>query len=63
MTLIIEITSDFICPWCLVAETRLNKAIGEASAERIAQIWYPHELNPTRAFYLSSLSVIKNFRQ
>ncbi|MGB3240352.1 MAG: hypothetical protein WBB29_18815 [Geitlerinemataceae cyanobacterium] len=27
MTLTIAITSDFICPWCWVAETRLNRAI------------------------------------
>ncbi|MBW4432233.1 MAG: DsbA family oxidoreductase [Pelatocladus maniniholoensis HA4357-MV3] len=27
MTLIVEITSDFICPWCLVADARLNQAI------------------------------------
>ena len=46
MTLTIKITSDFICPWCLVAETRLNKAIERldinAESERI---WYPYELN------------------
>jgi predicted DsbA family dithiol-disulfide isomerase len=55
MTLTIEITSDFICPWCLVAETRLKKAIaslayGNAqlnSPVAIKQIWYPYELNPT----------------
>lgn len=27
MTLMIEITSDFICPWCLVVDKRLNQAI------------------------------------
>jgi predicted DsbA family dithiol-disulfide isomerase len=48
MTLNIEITSDFICPWCLVAETRLNKAIAQLdSSIAIEQIWYPYELNPT----------------
>jgi predicted DsbA family dithiol-disulfide isomerase len=55
MTLTIEITSDFICPWCLVTETRLKKAIdslavGNAllnSSVAIEQIWYPFELNPT----------------
>ncbi len=47
MTLTIEITSDFICPWCLVADTRLNRAIAklETSVE-IERIWYPFELNP-----------------
>ena len=48
MTLIIEITSDFICPWCLVAETRLSRAIAQLnSSMAIKQIWYPYELNPT----------------
>lgn len=48
MTLTIEITSDFICPWCLVADTRLKKAIAKlAPVTDIQQIWYPYELNPT----------------
>ena len=48
MTLTIKITSDFICPWCLVAETRLNKAIKQLGTKSdIKQIWYPYELNPT----------------
>jgi predicted DsbA family dithiol-disulfide isomerase len=47
MTLTIEITSDFICPWCLVAETRLNKAIAQLkSAVDIQRVWHPFELNP-----------------
>lgn len=47
MTLTIAITSDFICPWCLVAETRLNQAIEQLnSAIEIQRIWYPFELNP-----------------
>ncbi len=47
VTLTIEITSDFICPWCLVAETRLNQAIAKlSSAVEIQKIWYPYELNP-----------------
>jgi predicted DsbA family dithiol-disulfide isomerase len=47
MTLSIEITSDFICPWCLVAETRLNKAIKQLNTTLdILLVWYPFELNP-----------------
>jgi predicted DsbA family dithiol-disulfide isomerase len=46
MTLTISITSDFICPWCLVAETRLNQAIKQLnSSVKFHQIWYPFELN------------------
>jgi predicted DsbA family dithiol-disulfide isomerase len=47
MTLTIAITSDFICPWCLVAETRLNQAIQQLNLSlEIQKIWYPFELNP-----------------
>lgn len=47
MNLTIEITSDFICPWCLVAEKRLNKAIAQLNPSvNIQRIWYPFELNP-----------------
>ena len=47
MTLTIEITSDFICPWCLVAHTRLNRAIAKLETPvEIERIWYPFELNP-----------------
>lgn len=47
MTLTIAITSDFICPWCLVAETRLNQAIEQWNSPiEIQRIWYPFELNP-----------------
>ena len=47
MTLTISITSDFICPWCLVAESRLNKAIEQLDPTVVIErIWYPFELNP-----------------
>jgi predicted DsbA family dithiol-disulfide isomerase len=48
MTLTIEITSDFICPWCLVVDRRLNQAIAQLETPiEIQRIWYPFELNPT----------------
>ncbi|PZO13572.1 MAG: disulfide bond formation protein DsbA [Leptolyngbya foveolarum] len=47
MALTIRITSNFICPWCLVAESRLNKAIEQLDAPiEIEQVWQPFELNP-----------------
>jgi predicted DsbA family dithiol-disulfide isomerase len=54
MTLTIEMTSDFICPWCLVADTNLQKAITSLSSANaqlgnsveMQRIWYPFELNP-----------------
>lgn len=48
MTLTIEITSDFICPWCLVVDSRLNEAIKQLKTPiKIDRIWYPLQLNPT----------------
>ncbi|MEH2257601.1 DsbA family oxidoreductase [Nostoc sp.] len=48
MTLTIEITSDFICPWCLVVDKRLDRAIEQLKAPvKIKRLWYPFELNPT----------------
>ena len=48
VTLTIETTSDFICPWCLVVDKRLNRAIEQLETlVKIQRIWYPFELNPT----------------
>lgn len=47
MTIAIAMTSDFICPWCLVASRRLNQAIIRLnSAVEIERVWFPYELNP-----------------
>lgn len=47
MTLAITITSDFICPWCLIADRRLNRAIDQFNSPvEIQTIWHPFELNP-----------------
>lgn len=47
MVLTVSITSDFICPWCLVAESRLNRALEQFNPPvEIERVWYPFELNP-----------------
>ncbi|MEL6129691.1 MAG: DsbA family oxidoreductase [Cyanobacteria bacterium J06628_4] len=49
MALTIEITSDFICPWCLIAHHHLQQAIEqlEQLADQPIDIrWHPFELNP-----------------
>jgi predicted DsbA family dithiol-disulfide isomerase len=47
MTVTIAMTSDFICPWCLVAETRLSQAIAQLNPPvEIERLWLPFELNP-----------------
>ncbi|PKA39996.1 disulfide bond formation protein DsbA [Rhizobium sullae] len=47
MTITIKISSDFICPWCLIGERRLGKAIaGLPAGADVAFEWQPFELNP-----------------
>lgn len=48
MSIPVTITSDFICPWCLIAERRLLKAIEELPAGTYVELrWQPFELNPS----------------
>lgn len=47
MNLTVTITSDFICPWCLVGERRLVKALATLPDDITVEIrWRPFELNP-----------------
>lgn len=44
----ITITSDFLCPWCYLAEARLVKVIDECGDDVDVELaWRPFELNPT----------------
>ncbi len=43
----VAITSDFICPWCLIGERRLRKAIASLPQDvTVAVTFRPFELNP-----------------
>ena len=61
MQIQINVTSDFICPWCYVGEKRLARAIEHLPIGIEVQLqWLPFELNPDmpltgmdRATYLS----------
>jgi len=45
--LVIETTSDFVCPWCYIGEARLEKALKlVAPTVTIKHNWRPYELNP-----------------
>ncbi len=47
MPVTIDVTSDFICPWCRIGGTRLFRAISDLPAEiEVAVRWLPFELNP-----------------
>ncbi|HEY0124972.1 MAG TPA: DsbA family oxidoreductase [Rhizobium sp.] len=48
MSIPVTITSDFICPWCLIGERRLIKAIEELPEGTSVELrWQPFELNPS----------------
>ncbi len=45
---VLEIYSDTICPWCLIAKDRLDKAVSEMEGgDRVTFHWRAFELNPT----------------
>ncbi len=42
----IQIVSDFVCPWCLVGHTRLERALAQSGLKDSVEIeWLPFELN------------------
>jgi predicted DsbA family dithiol-disulfide isomerase len=46
-TLLIEIASDVICPWCYIGKRRLEKALAALNGEVEVRIeWLPFQLNP-----------------
>lgn len=48
-TLLVEITSDFVCPWCYLGDARLEKALKTVSpGVEIKRSWKPYELNPSQ---------------
>lgn len=43
----IQVTSDFICPWCWIGHRNLKAAIEQAADKELVQVRYvPFELNP-----------------
>ena len=46
-SVLIEIASDVICPWCYIGKRRLEKALESLQGEVEARIeWLPFQLNP-----------------
>lgn len=47
MKVSIKVTSDFICPWCRIADARLEKARQSLPEDVAVEVdWLPIELNP-----------------
>ena len=46
-TLLIEVASDVVCPWCYIGKRRLEKALESLKGEVDVKIeWLPFQLNP-----------------
>ncbi len=47
-TLVIEVYSDVVCPWCYVGKRRLERALSDSKdLVKPAITWRPFQLNPT----------------
>lgn len=47
-TLMVEVYSDVICPWCYVGKRRLERALAQLHGTVQVQVrWRPFQLNPT----------------
>ena len=48
MSLVVDVISDVICPWCYIGERRLETAIAALEGQHDIQVrWHPFQLNPT----------------
>ena len=62
MTLVIDVVSDVICPWCYIGKRRLERAVDMAADRHAFTVaWRPFQLNPAmpaegmdRAAYLAA---------
>ncbi|CAD7927541.1 unnamed protein product [Amoebophrya sp. A120] len=45
MVLVIDVTSDFACPWCYVGFKRLENAVSKSS-EQVDIRWHPYMIDP-----------------
>jgi len=41
----IQVVSDYVCPYCFLAEGPLNEAINELDGDAVVE-WMPFELRP-----------------
>ena len=47
MTLVIEMVSDLVCPWCWLGKRRMDEAIKLVPELDVELIFRPFELDPT----------------
>ncbi len=44
--MLIEVFSDFVCPWCYIGTHRLRRALADRPERMFVRRWLPYELNP-----------------
>jgi predicted DsbA family dithiol-disulfide isomerase len=48
MGVIVDVTSDVICPWCYIGKRRLERAVRALGGRHEVRVrWHPFQLNPT----------------
>jgi predicted DsbA family dithiol-disulfide isomerase len=45
-TMLIEIFSDIVCPWCYIGKRRLDAVLAEPDAAGVEVVWRPYQLYP-----------------
>jgi predicted DsbA family dithiol-disulfide isomerase len=45
-SLVLEVVSDVVCPWCFIGKRRLEKALGMLGRTGVEIRWLPFQLNP-----------------
>jgi predicted DsbA family dithiol-disulfide isomerase len=46
-SILVDVVSDVICPWCFLGKRRLDKAIGLLGGIKVEVNWWPFFLDPT----------------
>jgi predicted DsbA family dithiol-disulfide isomerase len=47
MTVVVEVVSDVVCPWCFIGKRRLEKALALVPDVPVEVRWLPFQLDPT----------------
>jgi predicted DsbA family dithiol-disulfide isomerase len=47
MSLVVEVVSDVVCPWCFIGKRRLEKALALVPDIAVDVRWLPFQLDPT----------------
>lgn len=46
-TIVVDVVSDVVCPWCFIGQRRLDKALAAVPEVNVEVRWRPFQLDPT----------------